>query len=175
MWKDSSVAISLMVPFKVIEWFWTAVDNFNKEEMARLLQVCRVPSRCCYTDEKSVHVRTNLLLCMCWYCVWSQSMLYIIQFITGSSQVPVEGFRAFSPRITIALSYQVSTNVTLMCAVVQNYCVDVLHIVLQPPDFLPTAHTCFNKIDLPQYESFSDLQKKLLIAINEGNEGFGIV
>jgi E3 ubiquitin-protein ligase HUWE1 len=38
---------------------------------------------------------------------------------------------------------------------------------------LPTAHTCFNQLDLPAYSSLEELRKKLLIAINEGSEGFG--
>lgn len=38
---------------------------------------------------------------------------------------------------------------------------------------LPTAHTCFNQLDLPQYQSEEILKEKLLIAIKEGSEGFG--
>jgi E3 ubiquitin-protein ligase HUWE1 len=38
---------------------------------------------------------------------------------------------------------------------------------------LPTAHTCFNQLDLPAYSSHEELRKKLLIAISEGSEGFG--
>lgn len=38
---------------------------------------------------------------------------------------------------------------------------------------LPTAHTCFNQLDLPQYSKKEDLQEKLMLAIKEGSEGFG--
>ena len=38
---------------------------------------------------------------------------------------------------------------------------------------LPTAHTCFNQLDLPEYSSYEELRDKLLMAINEGSEGFG--
>jgi len=38
---------------------------------------------------------------------------------------------------------------------------------------LPTAHTCFNILDLPLYDSIEELEKKLLLAILEGKEGFG--
>ncbi|KAI9601992.1 hypothetical protein KEM48_001282 [Puccinia striiformis f. sp. tritici PST-130] len=38
---------------------------------------------------------------------------------------------------------------------------------------LPSAHTCFNQIDLPSYDSYEELRKMFLIAINEGSEGFG--
>jgi E3 ubiquitin-protein ligase HUWE1 len=38
---------------------------------------------------------------------------------------------------------------------------------------LPSAHTCFNQLDLPEYTSEDELREKLLIAIREGSEGFG--
>ena len=31
----------------------------------------------------------------------------------------------------------------------------------------------FNQIDLPQYSSYEMLRQQLLLAINEGGEGFG--
>jgi E3 ubiquitin-protein ligase HUWE1 len=58
-------------------------------------------------------------------------------------------------------------------------------------DRLPQAHTCFNQsesslsmsvrivtnfvsssVDLPQYSSYEMLRQQLLLAINEGGEGF---
>lgn len=38
---------------------------------------------------------------------------------------------------------------------------------------LPAAHTCFNQLDLPIYNTKEELYEKLLIAIKEGSEGFG--
>jgi hypothetical protein len=38
---------------------------------------------------------------------------------------------------------------------------------------LPTAHSCFNRIELPNYTSFEETKEKLLYAINE-TVGFGI-
>ena len=40
-------------------------------------------------------------------------------------------------------------------------------------DRLPAAHTCFNQLDLPQYDSYERLRAQLLTAMNEGAEGFG--
>jgi E3 ubiquitin-protein ligase HUWE1 len=40
-------------------------------------------------------------------------------------------------------------------------------------DRLPTAHTCFNQLDLPAYESAAQLKERLLLAIHEGATGFG--
>merc|ERR1711862_612757 len=42
-----------------------------------------------------------------------------------------------------------------------------------PLDRLPAAHTCFNQLDLIEYESKDQLREKLLLAIHEGSEGFG--
>ncbi len=39
-------------------------------------------------------------------------------------------------------------------------------------DRLPSAHTCFNQLDLPDYSSMKVLQDKLLIALREGSQGF---
>jgi E3 ubiquitin-protein ligase HUWE1 len=38
---------------------------------------------------------------------------------------------------------------------------------------LPTAHTCFNQLDLPEYYSEDIMREKLILAIREGSEGFG--
>ena len=39
---------------------------------------------------------------------------------------------------------------------------------------LPTAHTCFNHLLLPDYDTRDALQKRLLTAINNA-EGFGLI
>jgi len=73
----------------------------------------------------------------------------LLQFITGSSSVPPNGFRSMKPKFSI-----VKTSA--------------------PKDSLPTSHTCFNRIDLPSYSSYSALQEKLILAITEGYKGFGL-
>ncbi|XP_050668968.1 apoptosis-resistant E3 ubiquitin protein ligase 1 isoform X2 [Leptidea sinapis] len=40
---------------------------------------------------------------------------------------------------------------------------------------LPSAHTCFNQLCLPDYESYEQMVHALLWAINEGGEGFGMI
>ena len=40
-------------------------------------------------------------------------------------------------------------------------------------DRLPSAHTCFNQLDLPDYPSEEVLRDKLVQAVREGHEGFG--
>lgn len=48
-----------------------------------------------------------------------------------------------------------------------------IHRVHGEATMLPTAHTCFNQLDLPAYKSQEVLREKLLMAIREGSEGFG--
>ena len=42
-------------------------------------------------------------------------------------------------------------------------------------DRLPIAHTCFNKLDLPEYPNKEILKERLDRAIKEGKAGFGFV
>lgn len=74
----------------------------------------------------------------------------LLQFVTGSSRVPIQGFKALQgsggssgPRLfTINL--------------VTNNCIA-----------LPKAHTCFNRLDLPNYQSKEILYEKLTRAVEE--------
>ena len=73
----------------------------------------------------------------------------LLQFTTGCSHLPPGGFVDLNPRFQICSALTYGT--------------------------LPTAHTCFNQICLPDYESFEEFDRSLRIAITEGNEGFGLV
>ncbi|RYH30308.1 hypothetical protein EON65_05500 [archaeon] len=48
-----------------------------------------------------------------------------------------------------------------------------IHKVMGGVHMLPTAHTCFNQLDLPQYNTEDALREKLLTAVREGATGFG--
>ncbi|KAL3873875.1 hypothetical protein ACJMK2_036958 [Sinanodonta woodiana] len=78
-----------------------------------------------------------------------EQMARLIQFTTGCSQLPPGGFAELTPKFQISPSYTFNT--------------------------LPTAHTCFNNLCLPDYDSIEQFHRSLLIAINEGNQGFGFV
>lgn len=75
-----------------------------------------------------------------------------IQFVTGTSKVPIEGFKAL-----------IGANGPQKFQVHKSF----------DPLKLPTSHTCFNQLDLPEYSSKEVLKQKLLLAIQEGKEGFG--
>ncbi|XP_064641714.1 E3 ubiquitin-protein ligase SMURF1-like isoform X4 [Lineus longissimus] len=93
----------------IVKWFWKAVDDFDQEKRARLLQ-----------------------------------------FVTGSSRVPLQGFKALQgstgaagPRLFTIHQVDISTA------------------------NLPKAHTCFNRIDIPPYEDFDKMMEKLTCAVEE--------
>ncbi|KAG5054652.1 hypothetical protein JHK85_007162 [Glycine max] len=48
-----------------------------------------------------------------------------------------------------------------------------IHKAYGSSDHLPSARTCFNQLDLPEYPSKQHLEGRLLLAIDEANEGFG--
>ncbi|KAF8712347.1 hypothetical protein RHS03_01066, partial [Rhizoctonia solani] len=77
----------------------------------------------------------------------------VLSFATGTSRVPLEGFKDLQG--------------------VQGTQRFSIHRAYGESDRLPQAHTCFNQIDLPQYSSYEKLRTQLLLAINEGGEGFG--
>jgi E3 ubiquitin-protein ligase HUWE1 len=74
----------------------------------------------------------------------SEKLAKFLIFVTGSSQVPLGGF---------ATLRQAGTPIRV-----------------QPggtKERLPSAHTCMNTLDLPEYEDEEEMQGKLLIAIYE--------
>ena len=79
----------------------------------------------------------------------------LLQFVTGTSKVPLDGFA----------SLQGSSGV-------QRF---QIHRDYGPNTRLPSAHTCFNQLDLPEYQSYEQLRDMLIKAINECGTGFGLV
>uniref|UniRef100_A0A3Q3MTE1 HECT-type E3 ubiquitin transferase n=1 Tax=Mastacembelus armatus TaxID=205130 RepID=A0A3Q3MTE1_9TELE len=76
----------------------------------------------------------------------NEQRLRLLQFVTGTSSIPYEGFASLrgsnGPR---------------------RFCVEKWGKVTS----LPRAHTCFNRLDLPPYPSFSTLYEKMLTAVEE--------
>eukprot|EP01125_Pyxidicula_operculata_P002324 TRINITY_DN12211_c0_g1_i1.p1 TRINITY_DN12211_c0_g1~~TRINITY_DN12211_c0_g1_i1.p1 ORF type:complete len:473 (+),score=88.07 TRINITY_DN12211_c0_g1_i1:162-1580(+) len=82
----------------------------------------------------------------------SQSDLeHFLQFTTGSSKVPVGGF-----------AHLYGSNGA------QKFT-----IIPKKTEGLPTAHACFNRLELPQYTDKDKLKKDLMYAIKE-THGFGL-
>ncbi|RUS88113.1 hypothetical protein EGW08_004166, partial [Elysia chlorotica] len=74
----------------------------------------------------------------------------LLQFVTGTSRVPMNGFAELygsnGPQLFTIEKWG-------------------------SPNQFPRAHTCFNRLDLPTYPSYHDLRSKLMTAI-ENTQGF---
>ena len=73
-------------------------------------------------------------------------------FTTGASRLPVGGFKALSPKLTV---------VKKTCNGNEN-----------PDHFLPTVMTCKNNLKIPDYSSFEVFKEKFNLAMNEGTNEF---
>ncbi|CAH0522314.1 unnamed protein product [Peronospora belbahrii] len=81
----------------------------------------------------------------------------LLQFATGCSRVPVEGFRAL----------------TSASGIVHPFTLQMVPLGTPPLGMCPRAHTCFNRIDLPVYETKEDLKSYLSLVIQMEITGFG--
>lgn len=89
-----------------------------------------------------------------WRCVteWdSEQKARLLQFTTGTSRIPVNGFKDLQGsdgprRFTIEKAGEANQ--------------------------LPKSHTCFNRVDLPPYKDYESLKQKLTLAVEE-TVGFG--
>lgn len=76
-----------------------------------------------------------------------ESKKKLLEFTTGSDRVPIGGFS----RLKLVIARNGSDS-----------------------DRLPTSHTCYNVLLLPEYESKEKLEERLLKAINY-SKGFGMM
>ncbi|OAG28862.1 E3 ubiquitin-protein ligase HUWE1 [Nematocida displodere] len=77
----------------------------------------------------------------------------LLQFATGTSKLPLEGFAALKGQ-NGPQKFQI-------------------HKASGSSNRLPSAHTCFNQLDLPEYEEYEVLVKNLLFSAEECSSGFG--
>lgn len=93
-----------------------------------------------------------------WNCVTKmgqEDLTRFVMFVTGTSKVPIEGFVALQ-----------GGNGPQRLAIHRVACTTKTR--------LPTARTCFNRLELPEYQDEETLSDRLLVAIRECSEGFGI-
>ncbi|TGJ80149.1 hypothetical protein E0Z10_g8616 [Xylaria hypoxylon] len=77
----------------------------------------------------------------------------LLQFVTGTSKVPLNGFKELEGMNGINRFN--------------------IHRDYGNKDRLPSSHTCFNQLDLPEYENYETLRRQLLKAITTGGDYFG--
>jgi HECT-domain (ubiquitin-transferase) len=79
----------------------------------------------------------------------------LLQFVTGTSGVPSRGFGVLQ-----------GNDGNIRKFTIHGVSLDVC--------LYPRAHTCFNRIDLPRYETQNDLREKLKLAVTMVATGFDI-
>lgn len=79
----------------------------------------------------------------------------LLQFVTGTSGVPAQGFRALQGNDNNIRKFTINS-------------------IPETVSVFPKAHTCFNRIDLPLYDSKKKLRKFLTMAIQMEATGFDI-
>ncbi|KAF2689717.1 hypothetical protein K458DRAFT_427828 [Lentithecium fluviatile CBS 122367] len=77
----------------------------------------------------------------------------LLQFVTGTSKVPLNGFKELEG--------------------MNGFSKFNIHRDYGSKDRLPSSHTCFNQLDLPEYEDYEALKKALYTAMTAGGEYFG--
>ncbi|KAF0694021.1 hypothetical protein As57867_015005, partial [Aphanomyces stellatus] len=80
----------------------------------------------------------------------------LLQFVTGTSRVPVEGFKGL-----------LSND-----GRVRRFGIQMVGRGVPPTGLYPKAHTCFNRIDLPLYNSKEEMATYLTLVINMEITGF---
>ncbi|CAH8533098.1 unnamed protein product [Heterobilharzia americana] len=84
-----------------------------------------------------------------------EDLARFLQFVTGTSKVPLGGF----------------TNLEGMHGPTKF---QISRAAISSTSHLPSAHTCFNTLVLPAYENYEQLRSRLLMAIRECSEGYGM-
>ncbi|KAE8349729.1 ubiquitin-protein ligase [Aspergillus coremiiformis] len=77
----------------------------------------------------------------------------LLQFVTGTSKVPLNGFKELEGMNGVSRFN--------------------IHRDYGNKDRLPSSHTCFNQLDLPEYDSYETLRQRLYTAMTAGSEYFG--
>ncbi|CCI44949.1 unnamed protein product [Albugo candida] len=80
----------------------------------------------------------------------------LLQFSTGTSRVPVQGFKAL----------------TSSDGRVRRFTIQFVQRGPPPAGLMPKGHTCFNRIDIPLYQTQEELIKYLTLVINMEISGF---
>lgn len=77
----------------------------------------------------------------------------LLQFVTGTSKVPLNGFKELEG--------------------MNGFSRFNIHRDFGNKERLPSSHTCFNQMDVPEYDSYEQLRKAIYTAMTQGSEYFG--
>jgi len=153
-WKEGfdsvfpSSSLKMFYPEELEMVFCGANQSANENwEVKTLMECCKADHG--YTlDSKSIQY---LFQIMSQYN--SQERRKFLQFVTGSPRLPVGGFRALQPQLTVVRKTVEGT--TSEC-----------------DEYLPSVMTCVNYLKLPDYSTLEVMRKRLRVAVDEGQMSF---
>lgn len=141
----------------IAPWLLESFDEHELELLVGGLSKINIEDWRSYTKLKNCSLETPLVKWF-WDIVESYSedkRARLLQFVTGSTRVPIQGFKALQGAHSELRPFTIH--------MIRNACTNNL----------PKSHTCFNRIDLPPYETYDKLRDKLTQAIEE-TIGFAI-
>ncbi|ORX83736.1 HECT-domain-containing protein [Anaeromyces robustus] len=100
------------------------------------------------------YTKNDITIINFWKCVKkfnNENLTKLLLFVTGNSQVPVTGFK----------------DLLGSGGRIQKFTIKKVEMITE--NDLPKSHTCFNRIDLPPYTSYTLMKQKLLRAFYEVN------
>lgn len=147
--KSFMKGFASLVPLEMIKIF----DENELELLMCGLQDIDVNDWKAHSAYKGEYNPNHPVIIHFWKAVYSlnnEMRARLLQFVTGTSRVPMNGFRSLygsnGPQL-FTIEKVGNTNQ------------------------LPRAHTCFNRLDLPPYNDYHELRRKLLVAV-ENTQGF---
>ncbi|OAF68002.1 E3 ubiquitin-protein ligase HUWE1 [Intoshia linei] len=134
------------------------ISIFNEQEIELLISGCpKIDLKDLQNNTQYIHyTEESIQIIWFWEALRSFDASYLakfLQFVTGTSRVPLHGF-AHLEGMNGKQCFRINRD-------------------NRSKNRLPVAHTCFNQLDLPEYETFDKLKEYVIKAITEC-AGFGI-
>ncbi|CAH0556432.1 unnamed protein product [Brassicogethes aeneus] len=121
-------------------------DSMYGWDVKTLIECCR-PDHGYNQDSKAIRFLFEILS-----AYNREEQRLFLQFLTGSPRLPVGGFKALSPPLTVVRK--------------------TLEGNLNADHFLPSVMTCVNYLKLPDYSTIEVMREKLRLAASEGQHSF---
>ena len=133
----------ILTPEELVELFGRVEEDWSPETLYN----CITANHGYTMDSAIIH---NLISIMSNFDL--QERRAFLQFITGSPKLPLGGFKALKPKLTVVLKHAESG--------------------LTPDEYLPSVMTCANYLKLPKYSSKEIMLQRIKQAIREGAGAF---
>lgn len=136
-------SLTIFSPNELRDMFGNSVEDWSKDTLVDAIRANHGYTR----DSKAIHHLVNVLSGFS-----DAERRKFLQFLTGSPKLPIGGFKAITPEVTVVKKRPEDG--------------------LTSDDYLPSVMTCANYLKLPDYSLETVMREKLLHAITEGAGAF---